>query len=108
VKELDQSFVKHLVTALVRNGARVCVYDSLISHKKLTELDYPVEKTLRKAVEGADCLIFTVGRDRFKRLSLVSIKFLVRKPAAIVDLAHAFNPTDARKAGFAYRGLGRG
>jgi nucleotide sugar dehydrogenase len=108
VKELDQSFVKHLVTALVRNGARVCVYDSLISHKKLTELDYPVEKTLRKAVEGADCLIFTVGRDRFKRLSLRGIKFLVKKPAAIVDLAHAFDPNDARKEGFAYRGLGRG
>jgi len=108
IRETDQSFVKHLVTTLNRNGARVSVYDPLFSYKQLLELDYPVQKTLRKAVEGADCLILTVGHDRLKGLRLNRIKFFVRKPAAIVDLAHVFNPSDARKEGFAYRGLGRG
>jgi UDP-N-acetyl-D-mannosaminuronate dehydrogenase len=72
------------------------------------ELDYPAGKTLRKSVEGSDCLILTVGHDRIKRLNLNRIKFFVKKPAAIVDLAKAFDPTEAKKEGFAYRGLGRG
>jgi UDP-N-acetyl-D-mannosaminuronate dehydrogenase len=72
------------------------------------ELDYPAGKTLRKSVEGADCLILTVGHDRIKRLNLNRIKFFVKKPAAIVDLAKAFDPNEAKKEGFAYRGLGRG
>jgi len=108
LKVASQSFVKHLVTTLSKNGATVHVYDPLFSHEQLMELDYPAEKTLRKAVDGADCLIFTVERDRFRRLNLNRIKFFVRKPAAIVDLAHAFDPSEARKEGFAYRGLGRG
>jgi len=108
VREINQSFIKHLVTTLIKNGARVHVYDPLFSHKQLVELDYPAEKTLRKSVEGADCIIFTVGRGRFKRLSLKRIKFFVREPAVIVDLAHAFDPSEAKKEGFAYRGFGRG
>ena len=108
VREINQPFIKDLVTLLNKNGARVHLYDPLFSQKQLTELDYPAEKTLRKSVEGADCLIFTVEHDRFKRLNLNRIKFFVRKPAAIVDLANAFDPNEAKKEGFAYRGLGKG
>jgi len=106
-REINQPFMKHLITTLTRKGARVCVYDPLFSQKQLMGLDYPTEKTLRKAVEGADCLILTVGREGFKGLKLNRIKFFVKKPAAIVDLAHTFDPRDVRKEGFAYRGLGR-
>jgi UDP-N-acetyl-D-mannosaminuronic acid dehydrogenase len=106
--EINQPFVKHLLAALVKRGARVHIYDPLFSQKKLIELDYPAEKTLRKSIKGADCLIFTVGHDRFKRLNLNRIKFLVRKPTAIVDLANVFNPNEAITKGFIYRGLGRG
>lgn len=108
VREINQPFIKQLVVTLTKNGARVHVYDPLFSQKQLTDLDYPAGKTLRKSVEGADCLIFTVGHDRFKRLSLNRIKFFVRKPAAIVDLANAFDANEAKKEGFTYRGLGKG
>jgi UDP-N-acetyl-D-mannosaminuronate dehydrogenase len=108
VREINQPFIKQLVVTLTKNGARVHVYDPLFSQKQLMELDYPAGKTLRKSVEGADCLIFTVGHDRFKRLNLTRIKFFVRKPAAIVDLASAFDSNEAKKEGFTYRGLGKG
>jgi UDP-N-acetyl-D-glucosamine dehydrogenase len=107
VMETNPSFVKHLVTSLSRNGATVHVYDPLFSQKQLIELDYPAEKTLRKSVEGADCLIFTLGHERFKRLNLKRIKFFVRKPAAIVDMGHVIDPDKAEKEGFVYRGFGR-
>ncbi len=36
------------------------------------------------------------------------MKFLVRKPAAIVDTGRVVDPEKAEKAGFVYRGIGRG
>jgi len=107
VKDVDHFFARKLVTTLSKNGAQVRVYDPFFSPKELAELDYPFERTLGKSVEGADCLLIVVGHDRFKRLNLRRIKFLVRKPAAIVDVCNVIDPNYARKEGFTYRGFGR-
>ena len=108
VKETRGSLAKDLINMLGRKGAIVHVYDPLFSYKELIELEYPAERTLAKAVEGADCLLITVGHNRFKRLNLRRIKFLVKKPAAIVDMGHVINPVKAEREGFVYRGVGRG
>ncbi len=93
---------------LKRRGAFVQVYDPFFSQKELRQMRYPAERTLTKSVEGVDCLLFTVGHNRFKRLNLRRIKFLVRNPAAIVDMDRVIEPQKAEKEGFVYRGLGRG
>jgi len=108
VKEPRGSLAKDLINMLGRKGAVVHVYDPLFSYKELIELEYPAERTLAKAVEGVDCLLIAVGHNRFKRLNLRRIKFLVKKPAAIVDMGHAVDPVKAEKEGFVYRGVGRG
>jgi nucleotide sugar dehydrogenase len=108
VKEANHFFARNLVVALSKNGARVRVYDPFFSSNELIELDYQAEATLGKAVEGADCLLIAVGHDRFKRLNLRRIKFLMRKPAAIVDMCNVIDPDIARKEGFTYLGFGRG
>jgi len=108
VKETRGSLAKDLINMLGRKGAIVHAYDPLFSYKELIELEYPAERTLAKAVEGADCLLITVGHNRFKRLNLRRIKFLVKKPAAIVDMGHVINPVKAEREGFVYRGVGRG
>jgi UDP-N-acetyl-D-mannosaminuronate dehydrogenase len=93
---------------LKRRGAFVRVYDPFFSQKELSQMGYSAERTLTKSVEGVDCLLIAVGHDRFKRLSLRRMKFLVRKPAAIVDTGRVVDPERAEKAGFVYRGIGRG
>jgi len=108
VKEADHYFVRNLVTKLGKSGARVRVYDPFFSAKELAELDFQVEGTLGKSVEGADCLLIAVGHDRFRRLNLRRIRFLMRKPAAIVDVCNIIDPGNAKKEGFIYRGIGRG
>lgn len=108
VKEPRGSLAKDLINMLGRKGAIVHVYDPLFSYKELIELEYPAERTLAKAVEGVDCLLIAVGHNRFKRLNLRRIKFLVKKPAAIVDMGHVIDPVKAEKEGFVYRGVGRG
>ena len=68
----------------------------------------PVERTFKKTIEGADCLLVTVGHNQFKRLKLEKIKLLTKKHITIVDIAHVINPVKAEKEGFVYRGVGRG
>lgn len=108
VKEVRGHSAGRLVEMLQEKGAKVRVYDPLFTLGELLELGQPGEGTLTKAVEGADCLIFAVGHDRFRRLNLRRIGFLVRRPAAVVDMGHVIDPAKAEGAGFVYRGLGRG
>lgn len=108
VKELRGNKTEELVRRLHAKGAIVQVYDPFFSQKELTERAFPAKKTLTKAVEGTDCLLIAVGHDRFKRLNLRRIKFLMKKPSAIVDMGHVIDPAMAEKEGFIYRGAGRG
>lgn len=107
-RETEGSLAKKLVDALKRRGGHVRVYDSLFSHRELMEMGYPAEGTLTKTVEKSDCLVIAVGHNRFRRLNLRKIKFLVKKPAAIVDMGRVIDPDKAEKEGFIYRGVGRG
>ncbi len=108
VKEPRGSKTEELVRRLRAKGAIVQVYDPFYSQKELTETGYPAKKTLTKVVEGTDCLLIAVGHDRFKRLNLRKINFLMRKPPAIVDMGHVIDSVKAEKEGFIYRGVGRG
>jgi len=105
---LDTHFSRNLVSSLIKNGARVRVYDPLFSVKEIAELGFQVEATLGKAIEGADCLLIAVGHERFRRLNLKRIRFLMKQPAALVDVSNVVDSERAVKEGFVYRGLGRG
>lgn len=108
MKDLREFPAKQFVNIMKKKGMVIRVYDPFFSYNELVEMGYPAERTLKKAVEGVDCLIFATGHDQFKNLNLKKIKFLVRKPSAIVDMACAIDPVKAESEGFIYRGLGRG
>ncbi|MBS7614756.1 nucleotide sugar dehydrogenase [Candidatus Bathyarchaeota archaeon] len=108
VKEARDSLVPNLVNTLKRMGAKVNVFDPYFTYKELRNLGYDAEPSFDKTVEGADCILIAVGHSGFKRLSLARISAVMKKPSAIVDLAHIVNPAKAMKEGFIYRGLGRG
>jgi nucleotide sugar dehydrogenase len=107
-RETEGSLVNKLVDALKKRGGHVWVYDSLFSHKELVEMGYQAERTLTRTVEKSDCLVIAVGHKRFRRLNLRRFQFLVKKPAAIVDMGRVIDPDRAEKEGFVYRGVGRG
>jgi len=108
VKVADGSQAKRFINMLNKKGMVVRVYDPLFSYKELVKMGYSAERTLKKTVEKADCLVIAVGHDRFRRLNLGKIKFLVKKPAAIIDMGRVIDPVKAEKEGFVYRGVGRG
>ncbi len=108
VKETKGTLVSELVSLLKKKGAKVSVFDPFFSFSELKSLGFPAERTITRTIEGADCLVIAVGHDRFKRLRFGRIKVLMRKPAAIVDLAGVASPQDLEKEDFVYRGFGRG
>ncbi|MEM3716603.1 MAG: nucleotide sugar dehydrogenase [Candidatus Bathyarchaeia archaeon] len=108
VKEIKGSMVINLVKMMQEKNIKVSVFDPFYSPEELKDMGLPAEKNLAKTLEHADCLVIAVGHDRFKRLNLSKISVLMRKPAAIIDLAHIVDPHKVEKEGFIYRGLGRG
>ena len=107
-KEHRGSAISRMVKLFTDKGALVRVFDPLYSYKELKDLGYPAERTLAKTIEGTDCIVIVVGHNRFKRLNLRKLKLLTTKSAAIVDMGHVIEPEKAEKAGFVYRGVGRG
>ncbi len=107
-KEHRGSAIGRMAKAFTDKGVVVRVFDPLYSYKELKDLGYPAERTLAKTVEGTDCILIVVGHNRFKRLNLKKLKLIMTKGAAIVDMGHVIEPERAEKAGFIYRGVGRG
>jgi len=108
VKEARGSLILDLIKMLRDRGANVSVFDPFYTYEELRGMGLPAEKSLMRTLEGSDCLVIAVGHDKFKRLSLKKISVIMRKPPAIVDLAHIIDPLRAEREGFIYRGLGRG
>ena len=107
-KKVSNSATKKLVQELKKRGVVVKVYDPFFSHKELLSMGYSAEASLSKTVEGADCLVVAVAHDRFRRLNLHRLQMLMKQPAALVDMGQVVDPVKAEKAGFVYRGFGRG
>jgi len=108
VKEADESVIRELIEILERKGLTVKVFDPLFSYREVVQMGYPTERTLSGALKNMDCLVITVGHDKFKTLNLKRVRILMRRKAAIVDLSHVMNPEEVEREGFIYRGLGRG
>ena len=107
-KKVSNSAAKKLVQELKKRGVLVKVFDPLFSHKELLSLGYDTETSLSSTVEGADCLVIAVAHDRFRRINLNRLQMLMKQPAALVDMGQIVDPVKAEKAGFIYRGFGRG
>jgi UDP-N-acetyl-D-mannosaminuronic acid dehydrogenase len=97
-----------LVKMLEAKGAKVSIYDHLFSKNEPTEMTRVFKRSLNEAVEGADCIVVLTEQNQFKRLNLKKLRAVMKMPAAIVDLTGAIELQKVEKAGFIYRGLGRG
>ena len=81
VRDLREFPAEEFANMMKKRGMVIRVYDPMFSYNELVEMGFPAERTLKRAVEGADCLIVVTGHDQFRHLNLKKIKFLVRKPS---------------------------
>jgi nucleotide sugar dehydrogenase len=97
-----------LVKLLEAKGAKISIYDPLSRKTETSEMTRVSKRSLTEAVEGAGCLVILTAHDQFKNLNLKKLRTVMRMPAAIVDLTGKIEIQKVEKAGFIYRGLGRG
>jgi len=65
---------------------------------------YESAGSLEEAVSQADCALFVVDHDQFKRADMASLKRLMRNPV-IVDCKNVFGVTEIE--GFVYLAIGK-
>ncbi|PZO91370.1 MAG: UDP-glucose 6-dehydrogenase [Sphingomonas sanxanigenens] len=97
-----------IVPVLKEAGAEIVAYDPEgheTAKAVLEGIDY--RDNAMAVAEGADALVLVTEWDVFRALDLRRIASLMRNPL-LVDLRNVYAPDDARRAGLAYVGVGRG
>ncbi|MFA5286794.1 MAG: UDP-glucose/GDP-mannose dehydrogenase family protein [Candidatus Omnitrophota bacterium] len=96
-----------LINALQSEGAKIKVYDPKAMKKAkavLSKVEYCRDPyTLCK---GCDCLFIATEWDEFKKLDLLKIKKVLKRPL-IIDSRNIYAPEEMRKLGFNYVSVGR-
>jgi UDP-N-acetyl-D-mannosaminuronic acid dehydrogenase len=95
------------VKMLERKGAKVGLYDPLLPKNELSNMARAFKRSLKEAVEGADCVVILNELDQFKRLNFKKLRAVMKMPAAVVDLTGVVEPRKVEGKGFTFRGLGR-
>ena len=91
------------IQELRRRGADVAIHDPYAR----TERGYLVSRDLDEVLRGADCIALVTAHDAYRRLDLRKARRLVRH-RALVDGRNVFEGADVLRAGFVYRGIGKG
>jgi UDPglucose 6-dehydrogenase len=96
-----------IITALQDAGAKVRAYDPQgmgQARSVLNAVDYAADPYT--CAEGADALVVMTEWDVFRRLDLIRVRSLLKRPI-VIDLRNIYRPEDMARLGFAYVSIGR-
>lgn len=99
-----ESPAEALVDELKRNKAEIRIIDPYIDGHYLEQYGC-VEKDVYKAVTGANAVLLMTAHNEFRKLDLGRMRRLMRTPI-IIDGRRVFDPDEAARHGFMYRGIG--
>ena len=97
-----------LIEGLIAGGASVVAFDP-VGREQAEPLLPGIEfaATPEAVADGADALVVVTEWDEFRGIDLEDMARRMRGNA-LVDLRNVYDPAEARRAGLAYRGIGRG
>jgi UDPglucose 6-dehydrogenase len=98
----------YIIEMLLAQGVKVKVYDPISMAKARPILRSRVKfcKNAYDAAKESDCLVIATEWNEFKELDLKKMKKLMRQ-SVIVDGRNIYDPSEVRKLGFTYAGMGR-
>ncbi len=108
--DVRESPALEIVEALVKEGAKVRVYDPVAMEefrRAKPKLHLHYAKDPYEAAEKAHCLLILTEWNEFRYLDLERIKKAMAEPA-IVDARNIYEPARMKRLGFRYEGMGRG
>jgi len=108
VDDMRNTPAKPIINKLKALGANMVGFDPMIGIKQVNEFKISQSANLDECLRNADCAIVITDHSNFKKIRLEKMKKLMNTKAAIVDARGVFDPKEVVKAGFVYRGVGRG
>jgi len=107
--DLREAPALEIIDMLLREGVCIKVYDPVAMTKAKLQLKRSVKfcKDAYEAAKDSDCLIVATEWNEFKKLDFKKIKKLMKQPV-IVDGRNMYDPSEMKKLGFRYAGIGRG
>lgn len=105
IHDLQKTPLRRIYLILNEMGASIAIYDPMFIGEKV--FGVAVSRTLKEAVDKADCIIVGIAHKEFENLDLIRISEACNKPAALIDTGKIVEPTHAAELGFSYRGVGR-
>jgi UDP-N-acetyl-D-mannosaminuronic acid dehydrogenase len=94
---------REVVKELRRRGADVVIHDPYAR----SERGYTILRDLKAAIQGADALAIVTAHERYRAMDLKVVRTWMRR-RVLVDGRNAFRGAEVVKAGFVYRGIGKG
>ena len=106
VADTRETPVKEIIKELREYGVEITAYDPLLD-------DIEVEFGIKGApsledVSGIDCVLLTVAHDIFREITLDKLSRIMSRNPVLIDVRGFFQPEEANKRGFYYRGIGIG
>jgi UDPglucose 6-dehydrogenase len=104
---MRESPATDVIKELQNRGAHVKAFDPVAMEEAkhyLPDIEYATDEY--DAITGADILVFLTEWNQFRALDMVKVKSLLKFPK-IADLRNIYEPSDMRKLGFEYVGVGR-
>ncbi len=93
---------------LIGEGAEVCGYDPVARATAQRVIpDLPLADSPYQLAVGCDALVLVTEWNEFKHLDLSRLKEVMRRPV-LIDGRNVYDPKVLARAGFVYRGVGRG
>lgn len=94
---------KEMIKELRRRGAEVVIHDPFAR----SERGYTILRDLKAAVKGADCIAVVTAHGAYRAIDMKALRRLIRR-RVLVDGRNLFEGPEVARAGFVYRGIGKG
>lgn len=97
-----------IIDTLLKEGVHIKAYDPVAMPKAKEHLkgDVKLCKDAYEAARNSDCLVIATEWNEFKELDFKKIKKLMRQPV-VIDGRNIYDPSEMKKLGFRYMGMGR-
>jgi len=93
---------ERIIHGLTAQGIEIVVYDPLCEEN----FGSAKARNISEAVHKVDCIVVTTDNEMFKKLDLKKVRALTNDKPVIVDGRRIINPSEAKKHGFYYVGIG--
>jgi len=106
VADTRETPVKEIIKELREYGVEIIAYDPLLDD---IEAEFGIKGTPSlEDISGIDCVLLTVAHDVYREITLDKLSRIMAKNPVLIDVRRFFQPEEAKKRGFYYRGIGIG